>query len=142
MEGRHRVLIAAQPAASTVVQRMLAGVVDVVPAYTVADAFHVLERDSARIDLILTTIAFDESHMVEFLQAVKRNARTSNIPFLCSRVLPGVLSQSLVQSMRSACKQCGAVDLVDIAALETDAGQAVLRAAVTTCLDADESRAR
>jgi hypothetical protein len=141
MESRRRVLIAAQPAASTVLQRMLAEVVDVVPAYTTADAFHVLERDSAAIDLIITTIAFDDSRMVDFLQAVKRSAPASSIPFLCSRVLPSVLSDSLVQSMRTVCKQCGAVDLLDIAKLENDAAQRVLRAAVMTCLDANASGA-
>jgi hypothetical protein len=78
--------------------------------------------------------------MVEFLQAVKRNARTTGIPFLCSRVLPSVLSEGLLRSMRDVCKQCGAVDLVDIATLEKDAGQRMLRASVTACLSANGSR--
>jgi response regulator RpfG family c-di-GMP phosphodiesterase len=134
--SRRRVLIAAQPAASGALQRMLAEVVDVVPAYTTADAFHVLERDSAPVDLIVATVAFDDSHMVEFLQAVKRKARIRNIPFLCTRVLPGVLSDGLVKSMRSACKECGAVDLVDVAKLENDEARRVLRAAVMTSMDA------
>ena len=135
MEIRRRVLIAAQPAASGVLQRMLAEVVDIVPAYTMADAFHVLERDSTPVDLIITTIAFDDSHMVDFLQAVKRNAPTRDIPFLCFRVLPSVLSDSLLQSMPAICKQCGAVDFLDIAKLPRDAAQRVLRAAVMACLD-------
>jgi hypothetical protein len=76
------------------------------------------------------TIAFDESHMIEFLQAVKRTVSASGIPFLCLRALPGVVRDNLVASMRDACKVCGAVDLVDIARLPPDAAQDVMRKAV------------
>ena len=112
---------------------MLEVFLDTVPAHTPADAFSVLEQES-EIDLILTTIAFDDSRMIEFLQAVKRSAPTSAIPFLCSRILPSVLSDHLVESMRGVCRQCGACDLVDVAKLRPAAAQAALRAAVTSCL--------
>jgi hypothetical protein len=128
MKDMHRVLVAAQPAAWQVLQTILNGVADLHPAHTTADAFKILERD--RIDLIVCTIAFDESHMIEFLQAVKRTVAASHIPFLCLRVLPGVVRDSLVASMRDACKVCGAVDLVDIARLPPDTAQDVMRKAV------------
>ena len=68
----------------------LGDVMDLVPVHSRADAFQALKHDPEGIDLIISTIAFDESQMVEFLQAVKRDADLSRIPFLCSRVLPGV----------------------------------------------------
>jgi hypothetical protein len=133
MKEPHRVLVAAQSEASQVLQTMLTGLADLVPAYTIADALKILERN--RIDLIVCTIAFDESRMVEFLQAVKGTALMGGIPFLCSRVLPSIIRDSMVGTMRDACKECGAIDLVDIARLKPDSAQAVLRAAVQSCLE-------
>lgn len=135
MGVRHRVLVAAQPAAWNVLQRMLNGTVDLVPVHSVEDAFRVLDHEAKSIDLVISTIAFDDSRMVEFLQAVRRNPPTSRIPFLCFRVLPGVLSDQLVEGMRAVCKQCGAADLVDVAKLPHDAAQSALRTAVKACLE-------
>src|SRR5688572_31298133 len=89
MNLEHRVLVAAHPQAWRVLQTMLADVVDLVPAHTTADAFKILEGEP--IDLIVSTIAFDESRMLEFLQAVKQTSSMGGIPFLCSRVLPSVV---------------------------------------------------
>jgi hypothetical protein len=111
---------------------MLSEVVDLVPAHTTEDAFKILERE--RIDLIVSTIAFDESRMIDFLQTVKRTSSAGHIPFLCFRVLRSVIRDGLIGSMRDACIQCGAVDLVDIARLPPDAAQDVMRKAVQTCL--------
>jgi hypothetical protein len=73
--GHHRVLMASQPEAWVVVNGMLGEVLDLVPVHTMAKAFEVLERDAASIELIICTIAFDDSRMIEFLQAVKRIRR-------------------------------------------------------------------
>jgi len=132
MNGTHRILIAAQPSAWRVLQEMLSEVVDLVPAHTTADAFRILERE--RIDLILSTIAFDESRMIDFLQTVKGTSSTGHIPFLCFRVLPGVIRDSLVDSMRDACKQCGAVDLIDVARLSPEAAQDEIRKVIKAYL--------
>ena len=77
------------------------------PVHTFEDAFNVLDHEAASIDLIISTIAFGESRMVEFLQAVKRNPPTSGIPFLCSRILPSVLSDKLVDDMRVDARHAG-----------------------------------
>jgi hypothetical protein len=114
---------------------MLDGVIDLVPAHTRTDAFRVLEGD-AGFNLVITTIAFDDSQMVEFVQAINGNPRWDKLPVLCARVLPGALSDYLVGSMREVCKQCGAVDLVDVARLPADEAQRVLRAAVASCIKA------
>jgi DNA-binding NarL/FixJ family response regulator len=132
MKGRHHVLIAAQPAAWQVLQTILNGVADVHPAHTVADAFKILERE--RIDLIVCTIAFDESQMMQFLESVKRTISAGRIPFLCARVLPGIVRDSLVPSIRDGCKALGAADLVDIARLPPEHAQAAMRSAVEASL--------
>jgi CheY-like chemotaxis protein len=130
--SKSRVLVAAQPLAWRALQAMLGEVAELVPAYTTADALKILKREP--IDLIVCTIAFDESQMMDFLQATKRTKSMARIPFLCSRVLPGVLRDSLVGSMRDACKECGAVDLIDVAKLPADRAQAALREAVASAL--------
>ena len=132
MNLEHRVLVAAQPLAWRALQTMLADVLDLVPAHTTTDAFKILERE--RVDLIVSTIAFDESRMLDFLQAVKQASSTSGIPFLCSRVLASVIRDNLVAAMAALCKESGACDFVDIARLPPDTAQDVLRSAVEGCL--------
>ena len=132
MKGTHRVLIAAQPHAAQVLQTMLCDLGRLIPAHTTADAFRVLERQP--IDLIVATIAFDESRMLEFLVSVKGTTSVAHIPFLCSRVVPGALRDSLVGSMGGACKACGAVDFLDVARLPPDLAEATVRTAVASCL--------
>ena len=111
-------------------QRMLAPVADLVPVHTRAQAFEVLERDAASIDLVICTVAFDESRMIEFLQAVKREPAMSSIPFLCIRVLASVLSDNLIGRLGTVCRDCGAVEMLDIGNLGGDAAQTALKAAV------------
>lgn len=132
MKGTHRVLIAAQPHAAQVLQAMLRDIGNLVPVYTTADAFRILEHQ--QIDLIVSTIAFDESRMLEFLVSVKGTASVAHIPFLCSRVVVGALRDSLVGSMSGACKACGAVDFVDVARLPPDLAETTMRKAVETYL--------
>jgi hypothetical protein len=123
-----RVLIAAHPQAAQALQAMLRDIGNLIPAHTTADAFQILEHP--QIALIISTIAFDESRMLEFLVSVKGTASVAHIPFLCSRVLPGALRDSLVGSMGAACKACGAVDFVDVARLPPDLAQTTMRKAV------------
>jgi hypothetical protein len=62
----------------------LEGILDLVPVHSRADAWVVLEQEAADIDLIISTIAFDESRMVEFLQAV-RPMPSSAVYLSCAR---------------------------------------------------------
>ena len=112
----------------------LEGVLDLIPVHSRADAWLVLEQGAVNIDLIISTIAFDDSRMVEFLQAVKADTEYSRIPFLCTRVLPTILSDHLVVHMRQVCKELGAVDLIDVANLPREKANSVVRTAVNACL--------
>src|SRR5438105_13117609 len=115
MDRAHRFLIASQPKAWQTLHTMLADVADLVRAHTTGEALKILLGD--RIDLIVSTIAFDESRMMEFLQAVKQARSTERIPFLCSRVFVSVIRDHLVSALRDACKESGACDFVDVARL-------------------------
>lgn len=129
MARRHRVLIAAQPAAWRVLQRMLQDLAELYPAHTPAEAFAVL-HDGRAVDLIITTIAFDDSQMIQFLQAVKGDRAARDIPVLCARVLQSVLADDLVERVGAVCRECGAVDFVDVANVNEHAAQEAVRAAV------------
>jgi DNA-binding NarL/FixJ family response regulator len=113
VESRSRVLVASQPAAWRRLQPMLEPLVDALPVHTTEAAFRALDHDG--IDLILCTVAFDDSRMIDFLQAVKRKVPAGAIPFVCTRLLPGVLNDNLVENTRTVCLQCGAAAFVDVA---------------------------
>ena len=63
-------------------QPLLDPLVDTVYVQTIKDAF----KD--RIDLIICTLAFEESRMIEFLQAVKRTASAASIPLSVVALCP------------------------------------------------------
>jgi hypothetical protein len=132
MKSRARVLIAAQADAWKRLQPMLDPLVDTVVVHTAKDAFRALERGG--IDLIISTILFDGSRMIEFLQAVKGNASYGAIPFLCGRVLPTGISDRFIESTRAVCEQCGAIAFVDVAKFHDDEAQRVLTDVLKTCL--------
>ena len=129
MGTRHRVLIAAQAPVSALLQDMLQDAAELVPVDTQARAFALLAREAGRIGLIVCTLGFDESRMVEFLQAAKGNPRTSGIPFLVVRVIRRFLSDELVARLAPVARQCGAADFLDLAGLDEQAARATLRAA-------------
>jgi DNA-binding NarL/FixJ family response regulator len=131
VESRSRVLVASQPAAWQRVRPMLEPLVDAVPVHTTGAAFHALDHD--RIDLIICTVAFDDSRMIDFLQAVKRKVPAGAIPFICARLLSGVLTDNLVENTRTVCLQCGAAAFLDIAK-DVDKAPMVLRQVLLTHL--------
>lgn len=106
---------------------MLEDSFDIVEAHTMADAFATLEAKPRQVDLILATLAFDESRMIEFLEAVKRDRKLREIPFFCCRVVKSVVSDELTGMMADVCKECGAEDFADVANLSRAAGAKVLK---------------
>jgi response regulator RpfG family c-di-GMP phosphodiesterase len=132
MDSRSRVLVAAQPAAWKRLQPMLAPFADTVIVETIDEALRTLERNG--FHLILSTIAFDGSRMMDFLQAVKRTPSISAIPFVCVRVLRTVLSDKFVESTGAACEQSGAAAFVDIAKFDHDKAQSRLKEVVAPYL--------
>lgn len=129
-----RVLVAAQPAACGVLQRMLRETAETLPAHRRSDAFRILRENAGGINLVICTIAFDDSQMIDFLQTVKRDPDLGKIPVLCTRVFASVLSDTLVSVIREACKEAGAVDLIDLATLDPKLAKAAINTAVMQCL--------
>jgi hypothetical protein len=64
MESRHRVLVAAQPAAWPVLKDMLEELVELVPVHAMSDAMQVLEHDPVGIDLIICTLTFSDHQIL------------------------------------------------------------------------------
>jgi CheY-like chemotaxis protein len=131
VKAESRLLIAAQPAISLVLKSMLESF-ELTHASTTAQAFDALAQ--SKVDLIVCTIAFDDSRMLEFLQAVKRSASLREIPFICCRVLPSVLPDELVAGVGATCRQCGAAFL-DIARMGSHEAGRSLRNAITALLE-------
>ena len=108
---------------------MLGEVLDLQPVHTTGEALRILEGDPAASELIISTIAFDDSRLVEFLYAVKSREGTSAIPFICCRVLPTVLSDDAVARVAEVCMLGGAAEFIDLPALDRRSAVAALRAA-------------
>jgi hypothetical protein len=127
---RPRVLIAAQHDAWGLIESMLEKSADLVPVHTRAKALEVLKESPSSFSLIVCTVAFDDSRMIEFLQSVKRKQAISGIPFLCTRVLASALSDKLMRGLRDPCLACGAADMLDIGLLSHAEAKKALKAAV------------
>jgi hypothetical protein len=125
-----RVLIASQPEAWVLIETMLGKVADLVPVHSRAKALEMLKENGASFNLIVCTVAFDDSRMMEFLQSVKRKRVMSAIPFLCTRVLASALSDKLMLGLRGPCLAIGAVDMVDVGLLSHAEAKKALKAAV------------
>jgi hypothetical protein len=126
VRSRERLLIAAQPAPWQALKSHLEAF-ELVHVMTTSEAFRVLAE--SQFDVIVCTIAFDDSRMLDFLQAAKRSATVRGIPFICCRVLSSVLPDELVASVGATCRACGAADFLDIARMTPrDAGRSMRRA--------------
>jgi hypothetical protein len=119
-------LIAAQPAPWQTLKSHLEPF-ELVHVMTTSEAFRVLSE--SQFALIVCTIAFDDSRMLDFLQAAKRSATVRNIPFICCRVLSSVLPDDLVASVGATSRECGAAEFLDLARMTPrDAGRSMRRA--------------
>ena len=140
MEGRPRILVAAQPAAWSVLQQHLEGLADLVAVHSLSEALGVLQRDPRGIDLIISSLTFSDHRMLEFLVEVKGNPRTSAIPFLVCRVVVGRLSEEMVERMGAVARQFDA-DFVNLPGFPAGEAGARLAAAVLKCLESNQRTA-
>ena len=101
MQAKQHVLIAAQPAAAAVLKAMLGQVLDVTIVHTIEDGLVALQSKPGSITLVISTIAFDESRMLDFLTAVKLNAAISGTPVSAARATTECSSQPGNRSSRS-----------------------------------------
>jgi CheY-like chemotaxis protein len=108
-----KVLIAASPEPRAIVERVLAGH-DLSCAGTIAEAERLLSEQT--FDLILCTIAFDESKMFDLLRLAKSKPKWQAIPFVCARVRGYILrSPTASEAAAFTCRELGAAAFLDIA---------------------------
>src|SRR5205085_12110859 len=130
MPAKPRVMMASQPAALLALRELLGDAVELVPVHTMYQALKSLETTPAAIKLIICTVAFDDSRMLELLYAIKAEANTKAIPFICCRVLPTVLSGDSFVRLAEVCRLGGAAEFINIPPLLEGTAATVLKAAV------------
>jgi CheY-like chemotaxis protein len=132
-----RILVAASPEPSSIVKRILAGH-ELHCAETMAQAEQFLREET--FDLIITTIAFDESRMFDFLRLAKSTPEWQRIPFVASRVRPHILrSVSALRGAAFTCGTLGAEAFLDIADYHVDP-EREMREAIEQVLDPGSRR--
>jgi len=140
MESRPaRVLVAAQPAAWPVLKYLLEERAELVPVHAMSEALQLLENDAPGFDLIVCTMTFSDHHMLEFLIEVKRNPKTTAIPFLVCRVLVGRLSEELVERMGAVARQFDA-QFINLPRFHAEEAKRGLGEAVARCLASSKPR--
>jgi hypothetical protein len=115
-----RILVAASPEPCIVVERILIGH-ELSCAETMAHAEQFLRERS--FDLVICTIAFDDSKMFDLLQLAKSSAEWQRVPFVCSRVRPYFLRTTTLESAAATCLTLGASAFLDIASYQRDPEQ-------------------
>jgi len=110
------VLIAGTRPAVQTVQDLLGTEAECLPANSLDEA---LRRLQAHPDVIVCNVRFDESRMLDLLQAAKAEPATRDTPFVCFRLTP--LSAALRRSIEVAVLALGAIAFVDLSSLDRDA---------------------
>jgi hypothetical protein len=107
-----RVLVAGTQETIETVQHALGEGFDVLAARSTEEA---LERLDAGADLVVCNVRFDESRMFNFLQALGETPALRNIPVLCCRTSPELLSPAVKHAIEMALEALGIATFVDCA---------------------------
>jgi CheY-like chemotaxis protein len=128
-----RILVAASAEPRAIIERVLTGH-ELVCAQTLAQAEQCLREQ--RFDLIICTIAFDESRMFDFLRLAKSKPSWRRIPFIAARLRPHILrSPTALRDAAFTCGALGAEAFLDVADYQMDP-EPELRAAIDGFLTA------
>ena len=100
------------------VRHLLGNAVDYLPARSMDDALHGFELHP---DMIVCNVRFDESRMLNLLQAAKESPETRATPFVCVRLAP--MPPSWKKGIEVEVLALGAVAFVDLSSLEKDVGR-------------------
>ena len=113
-----RILVAASPEPRPIVERILAGH-QLAFAGTIEEAEQLLHERP--FDLIICTVAFDESRIFDLVRLAKSTAEWRQMPFLGAGVRHTILrSPVALQSVAFACRALGAEAFLDIADYEVE----------------------
>jgi CheY-like chemotaxis protein len=126
-----KILVAASPEPRAIVERVLAGH-ELCCAGSMDQAEQVLGEQS--FDLIVCTVAFDDSRMLDLLQLVKSKPGWKHIPFVGARVRAHVVrSPTSLEATAFTCRAMGAAAFLDIASYRKDP-ERELREAIEQCV--------
>ena len=117
--SKPRLLVAGTPMAIETVEHLLGAGVDYLPAGSMDEAVHGFELHP---DMIVCNVRFDESRMMNLLQAAKESPATRETPFLCLRLAP--MPASWKKGIEVAALALGAIAFLDLSSLEKDLGRA------------------
>ena len=121
MRRRAVVLTAVSPQGLAVARELLGEEFELVAVHTTREALARLSQGG--IDTILAGLHFDDSLMPALLQAVKTNASTRALPFVCCRFLPTQLQRASLSATAQVCEVLGA-QFVDVLKLQQNEGHA------------------
>jgi hypothetical protein len=108
----YRILLAASPESQEICQRILKNHYLLCVA-TVPEAQQYLE--AGNIDLIICTLVFDDSRMIDLLRLVKEHRKWKHIPFICLRLVSRILDHpNTLEGIQNACEALGAAAFLDI----------------------------
>ncbi|MBV9191356.1 MAG: hypothetical protein JOZ85_12785 [Betaproteobacteria bacterium] len=116
--SKPKLLVAGTPIAIKTLKHLVGEEVDYLPARSMDAALHGLEEHP---DMIVCNVRFDESRMLNLLQAAKESPETRETPFLCVRLAP--MPPSWKKGIEIAALALGAVAFVDLSSLEKDVGR-------------------
>ena len=113
-----RIMVAASPEPRAVIERMLGGH-ELSCADTLVQARQFLREGT--FELIICTIAFDESKMFDLLRLVKSKPELQQTPFVAARVRPHIIrSPAVLRGVAFTCETLGAEAFLDIADYQVD----------------------
>ncbi len=126
-----RVLLASTPSADAILRHILAPLGGIVSAFTHEEA---IERIGAGVDLVVCSLRFDESRMLDLIAEVAQ--RMPHLPFICCRVQESHLPESSLRAAFTAAGHLGAVAVVDLPRLVRAGGEDRAEAQFNACVRA------
>lgn len=105
--SRPHILAAVRPGSRASVDAALGRTYAITHATSLSDADHHL-RGSAEFSLILCSVHFDGSRVLDLLQSIASNPTAAPVPVLCVRAERGVLPEEAYGALSFACSALGA----------------------------------
>ena len=125
--GKPRVLVAGTELAIETCRRLLGESVELIAARSVEEA---LERLDSALDLIISSVRFDDSRMFDFLGALNAMPPSRRVPVICCRVARAPLSGGSRRGIELALEALGVAAFLDMHELEQRDGLAAAQAAL------------
>jgi len=126
-----RVLLASTPSADAILRQLLEPFGGFVSAYTHEEA---IEQIEAGVDLVVCSLRFDESRMLDLIAEVAR--LKPHLPFICCRVQESELPESSLRAAFTAAGHLGAVAVIDLPEIMRAAGADRAEAQLNACVRA------